>query len=50
MSADTQTITDLKDLKSAAANVAAAIAAPAPSPKIDKQGLSLIHISEPTRH
>jgi len=40
MSADTQTITDLKDLKSAAASVAAAVAAPAPMPKIDKQGRS----------
>jgi small subunit ribosomal protein S9 len=40
MSADTQTITDLKDLKSAAASVAAAVSAPAPTPKIDKQGRS----------
>jgi small subunit ribosomal protein S9 len=42
MSADTQTITDLKDLKSAAASIAAAISAPAPAPtpKIDKFGRS----------
>ncbi len=40
MSADTQTITDLKDLKSAAASVAATVSPPAPTPKIDKFGRS----------
>jgi small subunit ribosomal protein S9 len=39
MSADTQTITDLKDLKSATTTAAVA-AAPVAAPKIDKQGRS----------
>jgi small subunit ribosomal protein S9 len=41
MSADTQTITDLKDLKSATTGgVVAAAAAPVAAPKIDKHGRS----------
>ena len=39
MSADTQTLTDLKDLKSAT-TAAVTAAAPAAAPKIDKQGRS----------